>query len=199
VRTSLPGGARLELAAYVTGVSNELIPFEDPAQPGRVFYRNAGSSLYRGTELVLATRRDAPVRGQLTWSWVDAQFRDYVVGANDYSDNKVPGQSPHRLEGIVLGRAGGWSAEVRGEWVDAIPVNDANSAESPSYTVVDLRFGSSPRVRGGWRFTPTAGITNLLDESYVASVAVNAFGGRFYEPGPGRSFHLGVTVGFERR
>lgn len=199
VRTSLPGGARMEVSAYLTGVSNELIPFEDPAQPGRVFYRNAGSSLYRGTELVLGTSRAAPVRGQFTWSWVDAEFRDYVVGTNDYSNNKVPGQAPHRVEGILLGQARGWSAELRGEWVDAIPVNDANAAEAPSYSVLDLRFGSSSRVWGGWRFTPTAGITNLLDETYVAAVAVNAFGGRFYEPGPGRSFHLGMTVGFERQ
>jgi hypothetical protein len=25
-------------------------------------------------------------------------------------------------------------------------------------------------------------------------VTVNAFGGRYYEPGPGRSFHLGLAV-----
>lgn len=198
LRTSLPRGARMELSAYVTGVTNELIPFEDPAQPGRVFYRNAGSSLYRGTELVLGSRTDGPLRGQLTWSWVDAHFRDYVVGDSDFSDNRIPGQAPQRVEGIVVGQVRGWSAEIRGEWVDAIPVNDANSAESDPYTIVDLRLGSSPRTWGPWRITPTAGITNLLDERYVTSVAVNAFGGRFFEPGPGRSFHLGLTVGFER-
>lgn len=199
IRSSLPGGMRLELAAYVTGVSNELIPFEDPAQPGRVFYRNAGSSLYRGTEVLLLTPREAPLRGQVTWSWVDAHFQDYVVGTNDFSRNRVPGQAPHRVEGIASGQLRGWSAEVRGEWVDAIPANDANTASAEGYTVVDLRFGSTPRLLGAWRLTPTAGITNLLDERYVAAVAVNAFGGRFFEPGPGRSFHLGMTVGFERR
>lgn len=199
VRSTLPGSARLEWAAFLTGVSNELIPFEDAAQPGRVFYRNAGSSLYRGMELVLYSPGDRLLRGQLTWSWTEARFRDYVVGANDYSGNRVPGQAPHRVEGLVVAAHRGWSAEVRGEWVDRIPVNDVNNARTDAYGILDLRLGSEARTLGSWRITPTAGITNLLDERYVASVVVNAFGGRFFEPGPGRSFHAGVTVGFDRR
>jgi iron complex outermembrane receptor protein len=47
---------------------------------------------------------------------------------------------------------------------------------------------------GGVRLTPTAGITNLLGARYNASVVVNAFGRRFYEPGPGRALYTGVSV-----
>jgi len=199
LRTTLGGGLGVELVGFATAVSNELVPFEDEAQPGRVFFRNAGSSLYNGAELVLHSTGAGPLEGRLTWSWTEARFREYLVGDQDFSDNLIPGQAPHRVEGLVTLRPGaGVRAELRGEWVDAIPVNDANTATSDSYTVVDLRLGSDPFRWNAWRITPTAGITNLLDQRYVASIAVNAFGGRFFEPGPGRSLHLGFTVGVER-
>lgn len=199
LRTTLAGALGVELVGFATAVSNELVPFEDEAQPGRVFFRNAGSSLYNGAELVLHSVSDGPLGGRITWSWTEARFRDYQVGDQDFSDNSVPGQAPHRVEGLfTLHPGAGVRAELRGEWVDAIPVNDANTATSDSYTVVDLRLGAEPFRWNAWRITPTAGITNLLDQRYVASIAVNAFGGRFFEPGPGRSLHLGLTVGVER-
>jgi hypothetical protein len=34
----------------------------------------------------------------------------------------------------------------------------------------------------------------VLDARYNASVTVNAFGGRYYEPGPGRTVYLGLAV-----
>ena len=40
------------------------------------------------------------------------------------------------------------------------------------------------------------GIANLLDEEYNSSVVVNAFGGRYFEPGPGRTVHAGLRIRF---
>jgi iron complex outermembrane receptor protein len=45
---------------------------------------------------------------------------------------------------------------------------------------------------------PFVGIANVFDETYVASVVPNAFGGRYYEPGPGRTFQVGVGVTWTR-
>jgi iron complex outermembrane receptor protein len=41
---------------------------------------------------------------------------------------------------------------------------------------------------------PTIGLDNVFDTRYNASVVINAFGGRYYEPGPGRSVHFGLAV-----
>ena len=35
----------------------------------------------------------------------------------------------------------------------------------------------------GVEFSPFGGVTNLLNRDYNTSVVVNAFGGRYYEPG----------------
>src|SRR5690606_2402972 len=79
--------------------------------------------------------------------------------------------------------------------------NNANTAAAfvDSYTVANLRAGLDIES-GDLRISPFVGINNLFDESYTANVRLNAFGGRFYEPAPGRNGYAGVTLnwGFYR-
>ena len=42
--------------------------------------------------------------------------------------------------------------------------------------------------------SPWVALTNALDQDYIASVAVNAFGSRFFEPGPDMSFQIGFRA-----
>ncbi|MBD0319343.1 MAG: TonB-dependent receptor, partial [Gemmatimonadetes bacterium] len=70
----------------------------------------------------------------------------------------------------------------------------AGAFRSPAYSLVDVRAGWEGVRVGGARVTPSFGIQNLLDERYNASVVINAFGRRFYEPGPGRSLYTGVSL-----
>jgi iron complex outermembrane receptor protein len=72
-------------------------------------------------------------------------------------------------------------------------VDDANSAFAPAFTLVGLRVDGAARVLG-IALEPYVGIDNVFDRRHVAAVTVNAFGGRFYEPGPGRSWYGGVRV-----
>jgi iron complex outermembrane receptor protein len=78
----------------------------------------------------------------------------------------------------------------------AVPVDDENSDQAEPYAMLDLRAGLD-----GWRvlgrdLSLFGGITNSLDRSYTTAVSVNAFGGRFFEPGPGRSTYLGIRASF---
>jgi len=41
-------------------------------------------------------------------------------------------------------------------------------------------------------------VSNVFDVTYNSSVVVNAFGARYFEPGPGRTFSLGMGVTFGR-
>jgi iron complex outermembrane receptor protein len=91
---------------------------------------------------------------------------------------------------------GYWSADVR--WSGGVPVNDANTAEAEAYFEAGLRAGLHEVALGGVRLAPWGAVRNLLDQDYVSSVAVNAFGGRFYEPGPGRTFQVGIRAVLER-
>jgi iron complex outermembrane receptor protein len=46
--------------------------------------------------------------------------------------------------------------------------------------------------------TPVIGVQNVLDREYVGSVSVNASGGKYYEPAPGRLIYAGLTVAIGR-
>ncbi|MDN5871270.1 MAG: TonB-dependent receptor [Nitrococcus sp.] len=46
----------------------------------------------------------------------------------------------------------------------------------------------------GLQWRAFARINNLFDEDIIGSVRVNAFGGRYYEPAPGRNWMLGLWV-----
>jgi iron complex outermembrane receptor protein len=110
----------------------------------------------------------------------------------------VPGLAPNRIDGLVTLQRGAGYVELRGIFQDDVPVDDAGMSTSPSYFLSDLRVGATNLEMGDAMVAPFVGIANVFDETYVASVVPNAFGGRYYEPGPGRTFQVGVGVTWTR-
>jgi iron complex outermembrane receptor protein len=196
LRAVLPRGWRLEGAFFRTGLRDELVPFEVPQAPGRTFFRNAGSSTHRGWEATVEGRPDDWVSLRVAYTRVDARFDTYVVEGEDHSGNRIPGLSPHRLDGRFLLSRGPAYAELRGLYQEAFPVDDEASITSPPYFLADLKFGFEQVRLGAITVSPFLSVANLLNRRYNASVVVNAFGGRFFEPGPGRTFQVGLSVVF---
>lgn len=191
------GWIAYQLSAYRADIEDALIPFEVPQAPGRQFFRNAGSTVHQGVELAATVAPLSGVTLQGTYTRTDARFRDYTVRNRSFADNQVPGIAPHRAE-ITLSyeQPRLWFATLQGRYASRTPVDDANTTHSPSYTVTDLRTGLQGVSIGRLRVAPFLGVTNLFDEEYNTSVVINAFGQRFFEPGPGRSFYTGLTVRF---
>jgi iron complex outermembrane recepter protein len=195
----LPAAA-WEVTFFHTLLFNELVPFEVETDPGRTYFRNSGRSARTGVEVALQVTPSPYVSGRLVVSTNDARFRSYQVDDADFSGNRVPGIIPRRAEGILRLGPGRWFLELRGETNASMPVNDANDpgSDSPGYQLVDARAGLNEARVLGLRLSPFVGLTNLLDEEYNSSVAVNAFGGRYFEPGPGRSLYLGASIAVQR-
>lgn len=189
------GRLAYQLSAYRADIRDALIPFEVPESAGRQFFRNAGSTVHRGAEAAatLALLRGVALQGSYTY--IDARFGDYTVDGTSFRDNRVPGVAPHRAEaGVSWERPQGWFASLQARYASRTPVNDANSAHSPSYSVADARLGWDGARLGRLEATPFLGVTNLFDEAYNTSVVVNAFGQRFFEPGPGRAIYAGLNL-----
>jgi len=72
-------------------------------------------------------------------------------------------------------------------------VDDANTATSRAYTVVNLRLGATRAFGRPW-IAPMVGVQNLFNAHYVGSVAINATAGKYYEPAPGRTVFAGLTL-----
>jgi iron complex outermembrane receptor protein len=192
------GAAWLEVAAYRARIDSMLIGFEVAGFPGRQFYRNAGQALHRGFEAGAGVRALSALTLRAAYTYTDARFRRYVVGTADLRGNRVPGIAPHRLDATAFwhpARGPFAGVDLRHESETPVADNDAAGAlSSPAYTVVDARGGWTELRARSLRLSPSLGITNLLGVDYNTSVVVNAAGGRFYEPGPGRSFYAGVEV-----
>ncbi|HEV2130795.1 MAG TPA: TonB-dependent receptor [Longimicrobiaceae bacterium] len=199
VRGEVGALASYHLAAYRATIRNALIPFQVPDLPGRDFFRNAGSAVHQGIEAALGVAPLSTLSARVAYTYTDAAFRSYVVRGVAFDGNRIPGVAPHRLEASLDYRLpAGLFVGVEGSRVGEIPVNDANSEASPAYTLFHARAGLSARRVGWLDLAPFVGVNNLLDARYNTAVTINAFGNRYYEPGPGRALYLGVEMGVGR-
>jgi iron complex outermembrane receptor protein len=195
IRGSVGSNAVFELTGYNTNLRNELVRFELEGFDDVSYFRNSGESRHRGLEATLSVASDdGAVRADVMYARIDAQFEEYVLGGDDLSGNKVPGVSPNRGQAVLRFSPGGAWAEIAGTYVDEVPVNDRNTTTTPSYFLVDLRAGLDEIALGTMNLSPWVALTNALDQDYIASVAVNAFGSRFFEPGPDMSFQIGFRA-----
>jgi len=175
-----------------------LIAFEIPSDPGRTYFENAGRSLHRGWEISADTRLGDASSLRVAYTRVNASFVSFVTDDADYSGNAVPGLAPQRLDALFQAEVGPGFVELRGLYQADVPVDNGGSFASPSYFLMDARAGLEDFAVGTLRISPFVGVANLFDFTYNSSVVVNAFGSRYYEPGPGRTFSLGAGITFVR-
>ena len=200
----LRGGAgtrtRYELAIFDIDVEDELIPYEIPSNPGRDFFANAGRSNRTGLEATLSSRPTDRIGITLSYTYSDFTFADFIDdNGNDYSGNRIPGTVEQLLFAELSYRhPAGWFGALDALRVGDQFANNANSVSDDAYTLSNLRLGFDAS-RGGATFSPFAGVNNLFGRSYNSNIRLNAFGGRFYEPGPARNIYVGVAVDFDLR
>lgn len=197
VRGSLASRVAYEVAVFNTKLEDEFISFRNADD--LTYWRNAGQSTRNGAEIMLRASLHDLLSGQFSYTYTDAVFDDYTVRGNDLSGNDVPGLAPQQLRASLRLGPSGWFAELGTDYRSEVPVNDSNEAPyADSYTLFDVRVGAGAVPLGGLQLSPFAGIQNLTDETYVSAVTINAFGGRYYEPGPGRAIYVGGTLSLSR-
>jgi len=181
-----------DVAAYSTNVNDELVPFEIPNSNGRRYFRNAGRT----------TRRGAEAGGQLSagpLSFIGAytfsafRFDSYRTGGVVYDGNTIPGVPRNRWQTSLKAANDAGFVVIEGEGAGTVFLDDANSVKGPGYTVANFRVGTEMPVRVS-RLAVSAGVQNIFDRHYAASVAVNAARGKFFEPASARSFFIGISV-----
>ncbi len=186
-----------EASYFDTRVRGGLVPFEVADGSGRQFFRNAGSGWHRGVET--SVRATTPRGGAVvaTYTFADYRFRQFRVDGEVYDGNRLPGIPRHRVFGSVQHAAGpAWMA-LDVTWTSAVFADDANQAPVDGWVVVDVRAAVRAEA-AGVRVEPFAMIANVFGRRYVGSVVVNAFGGRYLEPAPGRTVMVGAAVAWRR-
>jgi iron complex outermembrane receptor protein len=160
--------------------------------------QNVGESHHSGWELSVDGR---PVPGtslRVAYTRIDARFDVFIKDGEDHSGNRVPGLAPYRLDMLGQVDAGPGFVELRGLYQDEVPVDDGGMFKSAPHFVADLRVGFEDVPAGGVWISPYAAVANLFDRRYNSSVIVNAFGSRYFEPGPGRTYRFGLGLTWRR-
>lgn len=189
---SAKGRVSYGVALFLADVEDQLIAFE-PEGIDRTFFTNAGSSIHKGIEVELAALLARGLTLLAAYTYSDFRFDDFNTDDGDFGGNRVPGISPHRFHGeLRYEHATGLSGILKLTAVDGFFVDNENENRNAGYTTVDFRAAYSGGTRLG--FTPFFGIDNIFDVRYNSSVTINALGGRFYEPAPGRNVYLGLRV-----
>ena len=189
-----PARLRYEVAFYTANITNAFVPVQRPDD--EIFQVNAGETSRNGVEMLVEWVPDSTFSARFAYTYQDFMFDRFVLNGTDYAGFLEPGAPPHRVFGGVTHRAPfGMTSMATVRWVDEYTLNNANTAHNWAYTVVDLRFAFDTKG-GDADFRPFVGIDNLFGERYNSSTITNAFGGRYYEPSPGREVYVGMTVGF---
>ncbi|HLW20988.1 MAG TPA: TonB-dependent receptor, partial [Cyclobacteriaceae bacterium] len=173
-------------------------------EQGVVLFRNAGATDQKGVEAQLdyaLIRKQLGVVQELKLTHAYTghffKFKDYQQNENDFSGNDLTGVSPHTLVNqLDLRTRAGLYLNLTHQWVDEIPLNDANTVFQDPYHLMNARLGWRNTLGVKWDLEIYGGIDNLLDESYSLGNDLNAFGGRYYQPAPMRNYYGGVKVGF---
>ena len=186
-------GVRYELALFSIITEDELIAFQVPgAAAGRQFFRNAGQTTRRGAEASISGVA-GPVSLGTTATWLRYVYDDFTVAGTSFEGNRVPGVAPANVSAFASVAPKWGLVALEAQHVGRVAVNNANTAWADGYTLLNARVAFRPPTR--LAMEPVVGIDNVFDKTYASNVVVNAAGGRYFEPGPGRTYYVGIRMG----
>ncbi len=196
-------GPRLsyEVAYFDSRARDAIVQYLESA--GRAYFRNAGRTRSHGLELGVAAVVTPWLTMRGAYTGGDHRFVEYripsgslPVPARDTLDgNRLAGIPAYSWRVALQIAAGGIIVDTERSMQGASWGNDANTVR-----VGDWGRGQV-NVRASWRgdlighiVEPFVALQNALNERYFGAVTLNGFGGRVFEPAPGRNWYAGVEI-----
>lgn len=183
------GRSSFDVAVFRMMVTDQLQPFQDAG--GRTYYQNAGETKHIGIEIALLTQFSRVFSLQSTYTMSQYQF-----DRGELRDLRLPGIPVHHLFLGLRAVKGGVYGQLATDFVSSTFAENDNTAPNTGYSIVDINVGYTKLYVGGAHIQPFVKASNVFDRDYVGSMVVNAFGGRYFEPSPGRTFQFGVSMSF---
>jgi len=198
--------ARIRINATLFGsrTRDEIVPVRN--QGGRSAFQNASRVGRQGVELKLRARPADRLRLNMALMGLSARYRDDVVlctrapcfSATERisAGSRLPGLSERvaYLE-AVWRLEKRWQARLNLKSASGFLASDRAQAEAPGYWVAGLGLSKRWRLQSG-SIDLDARIDNLTDRSYINSVIINDANERYFEPAPGRTLSVAVSVSF---
>ena len=185
-----------EVALYSIQIANLLVA--QRVAEDRYVGINAGKTNHNGIEF-FASYRLRVFSKILFKPYANAafnffEFEEFLNRDLDFSGNKLPGVPRSTVNlGLDVRFENNFSFYGNLLAVGEIPLNDANSIFTDTYKVFNLKVAYDWKLLQDFKIRFAAGINNVFDEKYAASVLPNAVGfgaaaPRYYYPGNPRNY-----------
>ncbi|MBX2814687.1 MAG: TonB-dependent receptor [Saprospiraceae bacterium] len=178
------------LSLFTIDLSNDLLPFELEAFPGRTFFRNSGKGRRNGLELATAYTAKS-LQASLSYTWSNFTVQD----GGDLKGNRTPAIPEHRLVLTIDADLKVMQLGVDFRHQSLMYADDENSVEVPAVALIDLSARKSWSI-GEVQLVVFGGLRNVTDRDYFSNIRINAFGSRYYEAGPKINGYLGARLEF---
>ena len=151
------------------------------AADGSDYFVNAGSTTQQGLELSSTWMISTQLSLEQSHTWQNFRFAN---------GNFLTGTSPFQQSTTLYWKhPAGFSLMQNFQFMDYQFLNDTNTERMGSYRLWNTK--ASYRFK---KWTLWASVDNLGDERYSSGPDLNATGGRYYNPSPGRNFHIGLQL-----
>ncbi|MEL1241869.1 TonB-dependent receptor [Flavobacterium flavipallidum] len=185
-----------ELIFYSTQISNLLVARR--VAEDQYVGINAGESSHQGMEFVVSYKFDANVNIQLnpyfSGTITRFKFKNFVDRDTDFSGKLLPAVPNVQMNaGLELVTAMGWSFNASYRYTGKRYLDDANSKETKGYQLLDAKASYVFYILKKLKMEMNAGIQNVLNEKYAASVLPNAVG---FGTAPARYYYSGNPVNY---
>lgn len=166
---------------------------------------NAGETLHQGIEMALdyntAMAKTFTLNLYVSASVGQYEFLDFNDNGSDFSGNELTGVPNSKVNcGFTVSHSGFY---VSGDFqfVGKLPLNDANSAYSDAYRLLNLKSGYRFAILPEITAHVSAGINNVSNERYASMVLVNATAvgnaaPRFYYPGLPVHYYANISLAY---
>jgi iron complex outermembrane recepter protein len=174
---------------------------------GRAVDQNIPETQRRGAEVGLTGLWGPLFTTRVAYTWIRAEVaQPYQTCATPPCMNagadktvaagsRLPAVPENALYGAVTWNPHRWGFTTTLEAIGRAQIyaNDINTAAASGYWVENFKAGLS-QSQPQWSLSEYLRLDNLANRRYVGSVIVNESNGRYFEPEPGRSVYLMLTV-----
>lgn len=167
---------------------------------------NAGKTFHEGIEVTLnhnwQINRFFWMNSYLGASIGNYEFKEFIDNGNDFSGNKLTGVPANKINaGLSFNTSLGIYFNADYQFVDEVPMNDANSAFSDSYTIINLKTGYRFEILQNLTSHIAAGINNVTNEKYASLILLNAVANgntapRYYYPGLPVNYYGTISLNY---
>lgn len=185
----------IDFAVYAMRVSDQIV--QESLVDGVAYFSNGGDANHFGFESHMKFRPVSSLLLELMYTWTHATFSGGEFEfEEEFKGNRLPGVAPHRAGGVLTLDLGDHTFSSDIEWISEYYADTENSATNDSYILLNGRWSYRGARFDNWAIQPFISVQNLLNTRYNTSVAINAFGDRFFEPGSSRSIQGGFSIQF---